>query len=176
MCTHTIWLGFIKNSQFVPLKIHHSSAVAFIRPLPVALQRAARNHSRADNTARPRYCSWSEGGQRERKRCGEAERGEGPSLFFHLELRQAVRLNYSAVFHVPPDITTACSQCLRLSHRLHAALDHNTNHHHTHATSKHAIISTVCSVKPHMPQNCVGTCCIRVGTNDFFFWKIMKMC
>lgn len=40
-------MGFIKNSQFVPLKIHHSSAVTFIRPLPVALQRAARKHSRA---------------------------------------------------------------------------------------------------------------------------------
>lgn len=39
--------GFFKKSQFVPLKIHHSSAVMFIRPLPVALQRAARNHSRA---------------------------------------------------------------------------------------------------------------------------------
>jgi len=47
LCAHTIWLGFIKNSQFVPLKIHHSSAVTFIKPLPVALQRAARKHSGA---------------------------------------------------------------------------------------------------------------------------------
>ncbi len=134
MCTHTIRLGFLKI-QFVPLKIHHSSAVMFIRPLPVALQRAARNHSRALIIQQGRDAAAD---LREvRERCGEAESGEGPSLFFHLELRQAVCLNYSAVFNTSPDITTVCSQCLRLSHRLHAALDHNADHHHTHATRYH---------------------------------------